>query len=927
VNRYKEGVGCALLFIIVVSFSLAQGQYLENGVNYASNRIVVAFTTHYSPLNPVLQDGIVVTGISEVDALNRLYDVTMMWPLFPKAEEHGEPAMAGYYSLVFNQGQPLETILNAYAKLASVDHVEPVGVHRIYFTPNDPSLSLQWAITKIQARLAWDQTRGDSTVALGIADTGVDWDHPDLAANIWINTADPIDGIDNDGDGYIDDYRGWDWVTGVNGYPGEDDQTPDNNPMDFDGHGTHCSGIASAVTNNGVGIAGVGFNTSIMCLRIGWMGTDGNGYVGMDFAASAMYYAGLKGAKAINCSWGSSNSGGIAAGVTYATNHGVVVVSAAGNDNSNVAPYLCTRSDVIAVAATDINDHRASFSNFGSWVDVSAPGVNIYSTFFNNTYAYLDGTSMAAPQVVGIIGLIRSIDPSMTRAQAQARVISTTTNIDALNPGYAGLLGSGRVNAYNAVNGLGGSLGAPIPVSPINDIYVNIPRPRFTWIDTTAANSWELQVDLAANFASPVLDDSTILDTTFVPIADLPEGFLYWHVRASNGSIWSEYSTVGSFFLDSHPPTPPVLTFPSNNGWTNQRRPNFRWQASIDSGSGIYNYFIQVDNDSLFASPWLVNDSTSSISYQPNLDLPIDTRIFWRVRARDEAGNTGNYSTGSFGIDITAPGSPIGFNALPDGWTSNPNFTLSWSNPTDESGISRALYKIHSAPVSNFDSSGHFGAISPANYLALATDSLPIYVWLVDGAGNASYTQRAFDTLRYDGTPPSGCTASSPDTSSTYSFNVSWSPGTDIGSGLDGFYDVRYRDGTGGSWLDWQVHVSSLSASFTGVNGHTYYFEARTGDRVGNLEAFSGNPESQTSVDTAFVGPPFVPGDANGNGTVNGIDVVYLVNYLKGVGPPPPDPILRADANGSCTVNGIDVVYIVNYLKGVGPAPFAGNCK
>jgi thermitase len=166
--------------------------------------------------------------------------------------------------------------------------------------------------------------------------------------------------------------------------------------MDFAGHGTHVGGIASAETNNGTGIAGLGFDCLIMALRIGWLDINGWSYVRMDFASSAFYYATNKDVKSINCSWGSSYSSSFASAANYAMNNGVVVVSSAGNNNNSTASYLCSRSEVIAVAATDNTDHKASFSNYGSWVDVSAPGVNIRSTYYNNTYAYLDGTSMAA---------------------------------------------------------------------------------------------------------------------------------------------------------------------------------------------------------------------------------------------------------------------------------------------------------------------------------------------------------------------------------------------------------------------------------------------------------------------------------------------------------------------------------------------------
>jgi len=929
VRCYREGAAsAALLLLVFFATDFARAQYLEDGVNYAPDKIVVAFEPQYSPLTLSAQNGIQLTGIPEVDNLNRQYDVTKMTPLFPKAEMHGRPDMAGYYSLIFGANQPLEVVLGAYDGLTVVDHVEPVGIHRVYFNPNDPYLGVQWAITKIDARQAWDVTRGDSTVPLGIADTGVDWNHPDLDGNIWYNFADPVDGSDNDDNGYIDDIRGWDWVDNESGWPGEDDDTPDNNPMDFYGHGTHVAGIASAETNNSTGVAGVGFNCSIMCLRIGWMATDGFGYVEMSFAASAFYYAANEGAKAINCSWGSYYTPALATAASYASSHGVQIVSAAGNDNNDTPPYLCTRGDVIAVAATNQSDHKADFSSYGSWVDVSAPGVSIYSTYFDNTYAYLEGTSMAAPHVTGLAGLIKAVAPYMSRAQIQAQIINTTEDIDGINPGYEGLLGSGRINAYNAVEGLGAPLAVPIPVSPIGSIWINAHHPTFVWMDTADASRYHLQVDQSSSFPSPDINDSTLTDTTYVSPDSLVDGTWYWRVRAGSGSIWTDYCSTQSFRIDTRKPNTPTLLTPAPESWINDRTPYFSWQSVTDvGGSGVAKYYIEVDGDSTFTIPYLIKDSTLVTNYTPSSALPADARTFWRIRARDNAGNYGLYGSSVFNLDNTAPGSPIGFNVDPDGWTSNPDFTLDWTNPADASGISMGLYKVGPAPVSNYDTTGHFGPTPPVDYFADSTGSRVIYLWLVDGAGNASFLHRSQDTIRFDNTPPSGCVASSLPISSQLDFTVQWTTGADFGSGLAGLYDIRYKDGSGGVWTDWLADTTGMSAIFNGLHGHTYYFEARTKDNVGNLEPFIGTAECQTEVDTTYIGPQFIPGDANGNGEVNGVDVVYLVNYLKGVGPPPPDPILRADANGNCEVNGVDVVYLVNYLKGIGPAPVAGNCR
>jgi hypothetical protein len=641
----------------------------------------------------------------------------------------------------------------------------------------------------------------------------------------------------------------------------------------------------------------------------------------MDFASSAFYYAANKGVKALNCSWGSSS--GINSAANYARNQGVVIVTSAGNNNNTSAPYLASHSDVITVAATDYSDHKASFSNYGSWVDVCAPGVSIKSTYFNNTYADIDGTSMSAPFVTGLVGLVFAADPGLTRAQARALIVDNTDNIDALNPGYAGMLGTGRINAYNTMLEIGGVIDVPVPIYPIGNEFIGDPFPELIWGSSESATQYHLKLDTSPLFTDPLINDSTIADTAFVSPDSLDsEGNWYWAVRASNGAVWSDFCTVQYFRLDITPPTVPVLISPADI-WMTDQRPDFEWQASTDAGSGMDKYILQVDTEDDFSYPLALDDSTTGTIYTPSFDLASNFRYYWRVLARDNAGNIAYSGTGTFGIDNSPPEAPGNLEVIPGSWSNNPNFSINWTDPPDSAGIAMALYKIGNAPTSDYDTTGHFDN-SPGDLSVSEVGLYSIYLWLVDNLENVSYLNTNMDTIFFDDSLPYGCEASSPSISSEFSFTVSWSAGDDSGSGLSGLYDVRYKDGEGGSWLDWILGYSGLDSVFTGENEHTYYFEARTYDLAGNQEPFSGIAESQTEVDTSYTGPPFIPGDANNSGEVNGLDVIFLVNFLKGIGPVP-DPYLAADANGSCTVNGLDVTYLVAFFKG-GDAPFAGNC-
>jgi hypothetical protein len=314
----------------------------------------------------------------------------------------------------------------------------------------------------IDAPEAWNLQRGHANAIIGLMDTGVQYDHPDLAANIWTNQAE-MDGTpnyDDDGNGYIDDFHGWDFIVYEMTYPGEDGRYTDNSPTDFVGHGTHVAGIAAGVLNNSTGVSGIAGGGSgyegvrIMPLRIGWMGADGHGYVAMDYAAQAIEYGRQKGVAVFSCAWTSSYHSALAAAVNHAINDGIIFCVAAGNSNSSTPYYLNSRGDCIDIAATDGNDVRTSSSNFGTWVDISAPGQNIYSTFSNhytNTYAYMSGTSMASAMVTGAVALLKSHRPEWTRAQIMPALLAGADDVSEENPDYVGLLGAGRLNLYLAL--------------------------------------------------------------------------------------------------------------------------------------------------------------------------------------------------------------------------------------------------------------------------------------------------------------------------------------------------------------------------------------------------------------------------------------------------------------------------------------------
>jgi len=343
------------------------------------------------------------------------------------------------YEILFSKDIPVSKAISILMQTEILEYAVPHVIHRALYTPNDPGSASQYHLPLIKAFQAWDISQGDTNVCIGILDTGTDFSHPDLSGNIKYNYYDLPDGIDNDNDGYVDNYRGWDIADN------------DNNPQfNTDPHGVHVSGIASAKTDNGLGVAGVGFRCKFMPIKIA--GSD-NSY---SKAYEGIVYAAEQGCDVINCSWGSKTSSGAYGQdiINYAViNKNAVVVAACGNDNNEQAFYPASYKNVISVAATDINDIKNGTSSYGIHIDISAPGKNIFSTWSGGSYINYSGTSMAAPVISGCAAIVKSVFPNYNAQQIAEKLRSTADVIDTIgtNVLFEGKLGSGRVNLHRAI--------------------------------------------------------------------------------------------------------------------------------------------------------------------------------------------------------------------------------------------------------------------------------------------------------------------------------------------------------------------------------------------------------------------------------------------------------------------------------------------
>ncbi len=338
-------------------------------------------------------------------------------------------------------------------KNPEIEYAVPVFIYRTSYRPNDKYFFNQLGVRAMKLEGAWDITKGDSSIIIANVDTGTDWHHEDLADNIWMNPNEIAgNNIDDDGNGFIDDIRGWDFVGNVTqqqAYSGKFQE--DNDPSNAgQSHGTHTAGLEAAVTDNGIGIAGTGFNCSLLPIKC----ASDNPQVGGVFRGyKAIMYAAKMGAHIINCSWGGTGFSPVYQDIiNQATGMGSLVVAAAGNDgvNNDITPqYPANYDGVLSVGATSSTNAPAGM-NYGISVTVYAPGVNILSTIPNNRYTKLTGTSMSTPLTSGVAALVRTVHPYWTPRQVLHQIRST---VDPINLSDQNLRPSfyGRVNATKAV--------------------------------------------------------------------------------------------------------------------------------------------------------------------------------------------------------------------------------------------------------------------------------------------------------------------------------------------------------------------------------------------------------------------------------------------------------------------------------------------
>jgi len=420
--------------------------------------VVVGFRPGVAPA-----DGAAKSGQASFDRIVATHGVQRIDRSYPfldgVAAKQGLPesgrALQRIYHLRYDGPERPQVVAAALAEDPNVEFAEPEYIYRLtetappLATPNDPFFASMTHLQRIGLPDAWDLVKGEQgNVIIGIVDGGTDWRHVDLQDNVWTNPGEtPDNGVDDDGNGFVDDVHGWNFSNNSSDPTGLSTQPNNSN------HGTFVAGLAAAVTDNQQGVTGSSWNATFMPISGACPQQDD----AICFGYPGIVYAATNGAQVINASWGgpeSSDQGERA--IDFAVEMGALVVAAAGNDGLNVdlTPFFPANfSKVLSVGATSKNsDGKAGFSNYGISVDIFAPGVSVESTSTGGLFGASSGTSFASPIVAGIAALVKTLNPGFSVDQLREQVRVTGDNIDAANSNFAGRLGRGRVNALRAVS-------------------------------------------------------------------------------------------------------------------------------------------------------------------------------------------------------------------------------------------------------------------------------------------------------------------------------------------------------------------------------------------------------------------------------------------------------------------------------------------
>ncbi|MCF7857807.1 MAG: S8 family serine peptidase [Candidatus Cloacimonetes bacterium] len=537
-----------IVIILTLSISLA-------GMDYVPNQLLFKTTGNKQVNNNVI-------GLARFDDFLSQRNVDNIKPILPKSDNK-------YFVASFTSDIDWDNIKNL--QFEGIEYFQPNYLNEFYIYPNDPEFFSQLTnLANCNIPLSWDYTTGNEQIIVSIVDSGLHFDHPDLQNNIYVNP-DEIDndGIDNDGNGYIDDVRGWDFVDApeLSSIALGDYLQQDNDPTDDLNHGTHVAGIIAADTNNNLGVSGISWNLQLLIVRSGFSTMNG-GYLQDDDAAAGIIYAADMGADVINISWGDRNFSQIIADACfYAYNKGTIIVAAAGNEGATVSHQVvfpAQLSTTLAVGAVDSNKNLAAFSSYGPQIDLVAPGqgiVSTYSTEPEDLYNVQSGTSMSAPFVSGVISLLLSVESGLNFSEIRGRLMSSCQDLGV--NGFDNIFGNGLLDAYSLLTSSSYpilEITSPLDYTGFNSnfgIFGTVQSSNFwrysvkyTSVEMPTPNDWHNVDPEIDYYYEPVTDDLIAQFLVDNYLAD-DQYQIKLELTTSNNQHYSTFKTI---YIDQTPP-------------------------------------------------------------------------------------------------------------------------------------------------------------------------------------------------------------------------------------------------------------------------------------------------------------------------------------------------------------------------------------
>jgi len=552
-NRYPvaapvKGMLLLLVLVLFAGMNLFAQTYDKN---YQDGRLYFKFKDNVNPGITVRSDNSV--DLNQIPFISQLQSQFRLKSLSRPFYLNDDPKLLRTFMLEIEDYPKIAEVINELLNEQDLEYVEKVPMEYIHYVPNDSLYNLytgpnnwNWHLDVIQAEQAWDISKGSADIKVAVVDNAVWVNHPDLADKI---------------------------VAQRDTYYNTNDANPPGTGDPFDwSHGTHCAGLVGAITDNGTGIASIGYNVSLIAVKAA-NNTNANGIYGFP----GIQWAANNGADVISMSWGGPGYSATNQNlINTIYNMGIVLLASAGNDNVSTAHYPSGYNNVISIASTNSDDLKTDFSNFGTTVDLCAPGgyatpgpSGLLSTTYNSStygnYDLMAGTSMATPVAAGLAGLILSINPALTPAQVETIMKTTADDVYAVNPTYTGQLGSGRINAYRAAANtpFEPTAGFTTPVTTIlpgggvdfTDISTGVPS---TWqwsFQGGTPNSSTQQHPANIRYNSPgvydvtltvtnVFGTSTLVLEDYITATNTPAPYIYVNVSDENPCIYDDVTLM-----------------------------------------------------------------------------------------------------------------------------------------------------------------------------------------------------------------------------------------------------------------------------------------------------------------------------------------------------------------------------------------------